>query len=113
MRFVVRGFVVWLLFCVGLGCWSVGVAVALPVVERSGVFGGGLVVAGVQVLDGGQQIGQQEEVLRSSPEVVQAREVSGTAYENLDAEQARRVDGEAFPRVIDEAAGGPPQLPAG
>ncbi len=113
MRFAVRGFVVWLLFCVGLGCWSVGVAVALPAVERSGVFGGSLVVAGVQVLDGGQQIGQQEEVLRSSPEVVQAREVSGTAYENLDAEQARRVDGEAFPRVIDEAAGGPPQLPAG
>jgi RHS repeat-associated protein len=74
---------------------------------------GGLAVPGVQALDEGQQVAQQEEALRSSPEAVQAREVSRTAYENLDGEQARKVDGEALPGLIDESEGGAPALPAG
>ena len=72
-----------------------------------------LVVPGVQVLDEGQQIQQTEEAQRSGPVAVAEREASKTRYEGLDPEQAAKVAGELFPSVIDDAAGGPPSLPAG
>ncbi len=74
---------------------------------------GSLVVPGVQVLDGSQQLQEQEEARLSNPEAVIAREVSRTAYENLNAAQARRLAEETFPEVVDHTAGGPPTLPAG
>jgi RHS repeat-associated protein len=115
MRIAVRRLVLCVLFCVGLGCWSAGASEAASgdTAAASGAFGSPLVVPAVQALDGGQQAQAQEEALRSSPEAVIAREVSSSAYEGLDAEQAGRVDVEAFPAVIDDPSGGPPSLAAG
>jgi len=67
----------------------------------------------VQALDGGQQVREQTEVRRNSPEAVVAREESRTKFENLTAEQATKLAGEAFPAVVDDPAGGPPSLPEG
>jgi len=72
-----------------------------------------LVVPGVQPLDEGQQLRAAEEAKRSSPEAVLAREESRTKYENLNPEQAEKVAAEAFSKVINEPAGGPPKLSAG
>jgi RHS repeat-associated protein len=74
---------------------------------------GSLVVPGVQVLDGSQQLQEQEEARLSNPEAVIAREVSRTAYENLNAAQAQHLAEETFPEVVDHPSGGPPTLPAG
>ncbi len=41
------------------------------------------------------------------------REASRTAFAGLDDAQAAKVDGEVFPGLLDEPAGGPPQLPSG
>jgi hypothetical protein len=55
----------------------------------------------------------QQEATWLSPEAVAAREASSTKYENLDAARAEKVAAEAFPEVVEDAAGGPPALPAG
>jgi RHS repeat-associated protein len=60
-----------------------------------------------------EQAQAADEAERSGPEAVAVREESRTRYEGLDSEQAMMVAGEAFPAVVDEAAGGPPRLGAG
>jgi hypothetical protein len=72
-----------------------------------------LVVVGAQSLLGSEGVSDTEEAQRDSPEAVMAREESRTKFENLTSEQAEKTDGEAFPGVIDEPAGGPPKLSAG
>jgi DNA-binding beta-propeller fold protein YncE len=52
------------------------------------------------------------EAKRANPEAGAVRVEDETKFENLDGEQAERVDGEAFSQEIDRPAGGPPQLPA-
>jgi RHS repeat-associated protein len=49
----------------------------------------------------------------ANPEAVAEREASRTKFESLNAKQAEKADGEAFPWVIEEPAGGPPKLPVG
>jgi YD repeat-containing protein len=61
----------------------------------------------------GEQVQAGEEASRSNPEAVTTREESRTKYEDLSTEGALKVDGEAFPTMIDDPAGGPPRLPAG
>ncbi len=61
----------------------------------------------------GEQAHAAEEAERSSPEAVAEREASTTKFENLGEAQAREEDATAFPKLIDEPAGGPPKLPAG
>jgi hypothetical protein len=61
----------------------------------------------------GEGLQAQEEAKQSSPEAVAKREASRTEFEGLDAEQAAKLAGEAFPKLVDEPAGGPPKLPAG
>jgi streptogramin lyase len=61
----------------------------------------------------GEQMHAQEEARRNSPQAVAEREASRTRFEGLNVEQAAKVVGEAFPAVIDEPAGGPPNLPIG
>src|ERR1700691_3255529 len=61
----------------------------------------------------GEQARAAEEAKLANPEAVAEREASRTKYEGLDAEQATRVAGEAFPVLIDDPAGGPPKLPIG
>jgi hypothetical protein len=78
--------------------------------SSSSLTGSPLVVQGVQPLDGGQQVEGAEEARRSSPEAVEAREVSQTSHEGLDSEEAARLVQESFPGVVDQSAGGLPQL---
>ncbi len=42
-----------------------------------------------------------------------AREASQTKFEGLNPEQAGKLAGESFPRIVDVPAGGSPQLPTG
>ena len=74
--------------------------------------GSPLVVPDGEPLIGGQ-LAAAEEARLANPEAVAVREASRTKYEGLDAEQAARVASEAFPQVIEEPAGGPPELPMG
>ena len=66
-----------------------------------------------QSLLGGQAAREAEEVQRTSPEAVIARQESQTEYEGLGAEVAAKLAGEVFPGVVGHPAGGPPQLPEG
>jgi RHS repeat-associated protein len=95
-----------------LACLAPWVA-AVPQAGASPPAESPLVVPGVQALDGGQQVLNQRQARLSSVEAVQAREASQTEYEGLDGEEAERVAGEAFPEVVKDPGGGPPQLPAG
>jgi RHS repeat-associated protein len=109
---VARGAAVCLL------CWLALAARFAGVSHASSVGGAestesALVVPGVQVLDGGQQVLDSEEAGRLSPVAVVEREASRTRYAGLGPEAAARVAGELFPRVVDGVAGGPPPLPAG
>jgi RHS repeat-associated protein len=88
-------------------------AVALAAEPPGGGSLGSLVVPGVQVLDGGQQALSAEEARRASPEALAARERSRTSYESLSAAAAAKLARAVFPGVIDDPAGGPPQLSAG
>jgi DNA-binding beta-propeller fold protein YncE len=60
-----------------------------------------------------EEMQAQREALRYTPGAFSAREASETAYENLDTAQAKALAQRVFPGLIDEPAGGPPQLPAG
>ncbi len=105
--------------CIGL-CLT-GLAIASPVAfaEGTSVLGGtgGSSLGSLLVTPGspteGEQLQMQEEAMRSNPEAVAEREASRTEFEGLDAEQAAKVAGEAFPELVDEPAGGPPKLPSG
>ncbi len=59
------------------------------------------------------QLQATQEAKRNGPEAVAAREESQTKFEGLDPEQAAKLAGEAFPRIVDDPAGGPPSLPEG
>jgi hypothetical protein len=72
-----------------------------------------LVVSAAQPLFEGQEAREAETVLASSPEAVQSRESSQLAYSGLTGVQAGLVAGEAFPALVDHAAGGVPVLSAG
>jgi DNA-binding beta-propeller fold protein YncE len=61
----------------------------------------------------GEQARAAEEARRNSPEARIAREKSRTAFAGLGAGAAAKLASERFPAVIDDPAGGPPQLPAG
>jgi streptogramin lyase len=105
--------------CIGL-CLT-GLAIASPVAfaEGASVLGGtgGSSLGSLLVTPGspteGEQLQMQEEAMRSNPEAVAEREASRTEFEGLDAQQAAKVAGEAFPELVDEPAGGPPKLPSG
>jgi streptogramin lyase len=92
-------------------CSSVAVAQDAPSVGGSSLLEGSLVVPGG--FEEGQQAQAAEQAKLASPEAVVSREESQTKFENLDAEQAVKVAGEAFPAVIEDPNGGPPQLPEG
>jgi RHS repeat-associated protein len=61
----------------------------------------------------GEQALAVAEARLATPDAVAAREESQAKYEGLDSEQAMKVASEAFPAVISDQGGGPPQLPAG
>ncbi len=74
-------------------------------------FGNPLVVPGSPTEV--EQAAAEKQAKLASPEAVVDREVSRTKFENLNTEQATKVDNEVVPAVINEPAGGPPKLPAG
>ncbi len=110
-----------LVVCTGLCLMGLAISSSAAFAEGSRALGGTggsslespLVVPEAQSLVGGQGVGEAEEARRDSPEAVAAREASQAKYEGLSAEQAEKADGEAFPGLVDEPAGGPPRLPAG
>ncbi len=118
-----RACAAWRSLLMYVACVAVGLAFA-PVSafadSSSGAGGSGasllespLVVPEGQSLLGDEAVRDAEEARRDSPEAVVAREESRTKFENLSSEQAEKADGEAFPGVFDEPAGGLPKLPAG
>ncbi len=115
MGLAVQRLAACLLCCIGLGCWSASPSEAASPAGglASSAFGSPLVVPGVQSLDEDQQLRAAEEARLSNPVLVAAREASRTEFEHLGAVQARALDGRTFPAVVDDLAGGPPQLPAG
>jgi streptogramin lyase len=119
MRVAVRGLAVCLLCGVGFAGLDSAPGVALaegsPALDGSGgsALESPLVVAEAQPLVGGEGVSAAEEARRDSPEAVAAREASRTAFASLDSAQAAKVDSEALPRLLDDPAGGPPQLPSG
>jgi DNA-binding beta-propeller fold protein YncE len=105
-----------------LACWTAMLVVSpqmsfggtAPSTEAGGApgsLGGALVTPGSPAQ--GEQARAAEEAQLSNPGVVAEREASRTKFENLDGEQAAKVAGEAFPRLVTEQAGGPPKVPAG
>ncbi len=96
----------------GEGSWSLGPS-SVASSDSSLSSDGGLVVPGMQPLDGAQQVQAQAQVSLTSPEAVAEREASRLKFSGLDGEQAKTVAGASFAAAIDEPAGGPPKLPAG
>jgi DNA-binding beta-propeller fold protein YncE len=74
-------------------------------------------LAGPLVTPGSPTAGEEakaaEEAKLANPNVVAEREASRTKFEGLNAEQAGKADGEAFPAVVDDPANAPPKLSAG
>jgi DNA-binding beta-propeller fold protein YncE len=122
MRSAVRRLAACLLCCgtalavspvvaLGEGAASKGAAPVSEGSRASSSLGGSLVTPGSPVE--GEEAKAAEEAKLANPDAVAEREASQTKYEGLNAEGAEKTDGEAFPKVIDEPAGGPPKLPAG
>jgi YD repeat-containing protein len=70
-----------------------------------------LVVPGVDALEAGQQLAAAERSEQLNPGSVASREASRTRFEGLSAGQAQEVVDQAYPSVVEEPAGGAPQLP--
>jgi RHS repeat-associated protein len=104
-------------------CCLVGLAVFVPAAfaEGSSALGGTgssslenpLVVPQAQSLFGGAGVSEAEDSRRASPEAAVLRQESQTKYEGLSTEEAAKLAGEAFPAIVDHAAGGLPSLPEG
>jgi hypothetical protein len=105
-----------------LACCVAGLAVSpvsalaesSPPAEGTGAsssLSGSLVTSGSPAQ--GEEAQAAEEAKLSNPEAMAAREASRTEFEGLNAGQATKLAGEAFPKLVDEPAGGPPKLPAG
>src|SRR6202035_2731435 len=109
-----RWVVVACLICgfVSMLCWSAAALGEELSSQPSLLSGSPLVISGAESLVGGQEAA--EEAKRMSPEAVELREVSASAYEGMSAEAAEKVSAEAFPGLISEPdGGGLPHLPAG
>jgi Domain of unknown function (DUF6531) len=110
-----RWVVVACLICgfVSMLCWSAAALAEEPTPQDPSLLSGSpLVVSGGESLVGGEEAA--EEAKRMSPEAVELREVSASAYEGMSAEAAETVSAEAFPDLINEPdGGGLPHLSAG
>ncbi len=118
MRVAWRSLLVCVLGCVVVGSLCAGGAWADEAsggegAQEASLAGVPTVVPGSGGLLGGEQQQLAEEARRDNPEAVAMREASRTEFEGLDAEQAAKLARESFPRVVDDPAGGPPQLPEG
>lgn len=118
MRVALRSWMVCVLGLVSIGfsCATCALAAQPPRGEASSdvyLFSGSLVVQGLQLFDGGEQERDASEARRESPVAVMARAESQSKYASLDGTGAAKLAHEVFPAVIDDAAGGPPSLPAG
>jgi hypothetical protein len=118
MRVALPSLLVCVLCCVlaGLSLTTCAVAeeplagIAPP---EASMLGKPLAVPGMQLLDGDEQARDAAEARRLSPGAVAAREESQAKYAGLNDAGAAKLAQEAFPAVIGEPAGGPPNLPAG
>ncbi|HTA12020.1 MAG TPA: DUF6531 domain-containing protein, partial [Solirubrobacteraceae bacterium] len=118
---VVRWLVLCLLFVVGVCAFAApytGLAAGdAASTGMSGEGSGGLLASGPLVVPGSPMEAQQRqaaiEATRADPAAVAARVVSASKFEHLSTAQAATVAREAFPRVVEDPAGGVPRLPAG
>ncbi len=110
-----------LAICIGLCLMGVAVAAPAAFAEGTAVLGGTgdsplespLVVPETLPLLGGEAVSNAEEARRESPEAAVARQKSQTAYQALNAEEGAKLAATVFPTVVDDPAGGLPQLPEG
>jgi RHS repeat-associated protein len=72
-----------------------------------------LAVAGVQPLVGGEGLTAERTAALSTPESVDQRTASATAYEGLSPSEALSLANNTFPAVASEAGAGLPSLPEG
>jgi RHS repeat-associated protein len=79
----------------------------------SGALENPFVIPSVQTLDSGQQRADARVARLRGPEAVRLREESQSKFESLGPRQAAELAGEAFPRLIEHPAGGPPRLAEG
>ncbi|HTB50824.1 MAG TPA: hypothetical protein VK701_07590, partial [Solirubrobacteraceae bacterium] len=105
------------LSCLGLVAWASAAnadstsSSPSALTTESSPLSGPLAVAGTPTAP--EQIREQRDARRQTPEAFAAREVSQSAYQHLDGTHAKELARSAFPRLIEEPAGGPPALPAG
>ncbi|HEV2975127.1 MAG TPA: SMP-30/gluconolactonase/LRE family protein [Solirubrobacteraceae bacterium] len=106
-----------MLSCLGLIAWA-SAAKADPtpsspsaLTTEASPLSGPLAVSGAPTAP--EQIRAQQEAHRQTPEAFAAREASQSAYQHLDSNHAKELARSAFPRLIEEPAGGPPALPTG
>ena len=105
--------------CIGFCLIAFGLAV--PVASANPVLGGTgtsplespLVIPEGLPLTGSQSVADAEEARRASPEAAVVRQESQTKYEGLGVEEASKLAATAFPGVVEDPAGGLPQLPEG
>jgi hypothetical protein len=116
-RTVVRLAICFLWCALGLGWWSGGATAGetrqVSSVGEPSLLGGSLVVPGVEVLDGGQQVLAADRALHASPGAFVARQRSRMEFSHLDGAAVARVARQAFPSLVDAREGGAPALPAG
>jgi RHS repeat-associated protein len=72
----------------------------------------GLALPALIPLDGGQQERAVFEAQLATPQAVDARRESQTAYAGLEAPEAASTIDAAFPELVNAPAGGPPELPS-
>jgi len=134
MTLALRRLAVCVLCSGGLLCWPVAGSEASGTPARFGLLSAGRPAVGAEsdplsgdfqgspITDGlvipgspveAEQLQAQREVRWRSAEAVAERYASRRRFAHLNAEQAAKVAREAFPVMIDQSAGGPPQLPVG
>ncbi len=60
-----------------------------------------------------EEVAAERQARSANPEILAEKLESGSKFEGLSSDQAASVDGEAFPALVDEPAGGFPVLPEG
>jgi DNA-binding beta-propeller fold protein YncE len=118
MRVALRSLLVCVLVCVLGGSLLVSGSLASEALggeapTESSLLGESFAAPEMQLLDGGEQARAAAEARRLSPAAAVAREESQSKYAGLSGVRAARLAQEAFPALIGEPAGGPPNLPAG
>jgi RHS repeat-associated protein len=102
-----------LLCCVGLCCWTSAAEAAegSPAGEEASPLNATFVAPGSPLES--EELQAEQEAKLDSPEAVAEREASQEGFSGLSTARVGEVLTEAFPAVVDNPVGGPPDLPSG